>query len=67
MDVFIYHMDKQHQHLQKYVNGEYMKWIYITIGLFIAIIMINILQSPTMYTSKGQLISPIHMGVENEK
>lgn len=44
-----------------------MKWIYITIGLLTAMVFIAVMQQPVMYTSKGDTVLPIHMGVEHEK
>ena len=42
-----------------------MKWLYIAIGLIVALVLISMLQGPTMYTSKGDTVLPIHMGVDN--
>ena len=44
-----------------------MKWIYVAVGLVVALVLINIMQSPMMYTSKGDSVLPIHMGVDNGK
>jgi hypothetical protein len=45
-----------------------MKWIYIFVGLLIALSFISIMQDKqTMYTSKGDAVIPIHIGVEHEK
>lgn len=44
-----------------------MKWMYIAIGLVVALILIDIMSSGGMYTSKGEHVLPIHMGVDNGK
>lgn len=42
-----------------------MKWLYIAVGLFFALIVISMLSSGNMYTSKGDTVLPIHIGVDN--
>lgn len=45
-----------------------MKWVYIAIGLLVTILIINIVQNKhTIYTNKGNIVVPIHVGVEHEK
>ena len=44
-----------------------MKWIYVAVGLVVVLVLINMLQDPTMYTNKGDSVLPIHMGVDNGK
>lgn len=49
------------------MGGGTMKWIYIAIGLLVAMLFVSVMQQPVMYTSKGETVLPIHMGVDNGK
>ena len=55
------------QHLRKSVREGIMKWFYIAVGLIVAMVIVSFLQGPIMYTSKGDTVLPIHMGVDNGK
>lgn len=44
-----------------------MKWLYIAVGLIMVMILLSLWQNPVMYTNKGEMVTPIHMGVENGK
>ena len=44
-----------------------MKWLYIAVGLVVALVLISMLSSGGMYTNKGDSVLPIHMGVDNGK
>ena len=41
-----------------------MKWVYIALGLVIIISMMSMMNKTTMYTSTGEGVISIHMGVE---
>ena len=41
-----------------------MKWVYIALGLVIIISMMSMMNKTTMYTSTGESVILIHMGVE---
>ena len=48
-----------------YERGEsIMKWVYIALGLVIIMSIMSIMNKTTMYTSTGESVIPIHMGVE---
>lgn len=44
-----------------------MKWVYIGLGVMVAMMIVSLLNSNSMYTSHGDGVVIIHMGASHEK